>query len=382
MRIVILYNSCWYVYLLRKNLIRALKNCGYHITVIAPRDEYTDRVVSLGVDFLHLNLSRCGTNPIRELCTLRDVVQKLRCSNPSVVLSYTVKCNLYAGLCQYIMKFHHLPNIAGLGQLFDSTGILRHLIHRLYRAGLHHSSKIFFQNSEDLEHFVKHRIIPPGLCTRLPGSGVDLQTFHPVTKKKTLDRRFLILGRLLPQKGFQTFLQVAKILKPRYGRLVSFWVLGSPDYERPESISLWHNIKKAHALGDIRYIPKSDNPAAIIQEADVIVLPSHYNEGVPRSLLEGLACAKPIITTDWKGCRDTVIENKNGILCQVQDPSSLEKAIEVYLQMDYKTLCEQGAYGRRLAEQKFDETSVTQAYLKAITDTGSEHRTSTERVIA
>ena len=369
MRIVILYNSCWYVYLLRRGLIRALLARGYTITVVAPRDEYTERVIGLGVAFQHINLTRCGTNPLRELMLLHKLLGVLRTLKPTVVLSYTAKCNLYAGLCQYFLCFRHIPNIAGLGQLFEKSGALRQLIHRFYRTCLSHAAYIFFQNNEDLEHFLGHHIIEPAQGVRLPGSGVDLDMFCPVVKKETTDRRFLILGRLLPQKGFPLFITAAKRLKKKHGDRASFWVLGSPDFERPDSIALWNEIKQAHADGDIRYIPKTDSPAAIIQEADVIVLPSYYNEGVPRSLLEGLACGKPIITTDWKGCRDTVALNKNGLLCRIRDPKAIEHAMEEYIQMSYPALLGQGQYSRKLAENTFDENRIIDSYLTAISAT-------------
>ncbi len=369
MRIVILYNSCWYVYLLRRGLIRALLSRGYTITVVAPRDEYTERVIALGVAFQHINLTRCGTNPLRELMLLHKLLGVLRTLKPNVVLSYTAKCNLYAGICQYILSFRHIPNIAGLGQLFEKDGALRQLIHRFYRTCLSHAAYIFFQNNEDLEHFLRHRIIALDQGVRLPGSGVDLNMFSPVLKQETTDRRFLILGRLLPQKGFPLFIKAAKNLKNKYGKRASFWVLGSPDFERPDSIALWNAVKHAHADGDIRYIPKTDSPAAIIQEADVIVLPSYYNEGVPRSLLEGLACGKPIITTDWKGCRDTVAADRNGVLCRIKDQRAIENAMEEYLRMSYPTLLRQGQYSRKLAESTFDENRVIDTYLAAISST-------------
>lgn len=368
MRIVILYNSCWYVYLLRRGLIRMLKKEGFEITVIAPTDEYTERMITLGVAFLPLEFRRRGINPLQELSIITHLAQLLRRVKPAAVLSYTAKCNLYAGLCQRILNFSHLPNIAGLGELFDREGFLKTLLHRLYRFCLQRSDAIFFQNQEDLEHFTSNRIIRSERAIRIPGSGVDLNQFYPVSRIESCDRRFLIFGRLLPKKGFGIFLQAARNLRKEYGPRASFWILGSPDTERSESVELWRDIQCAHAEGVVRYMPKNDNPLAIIQEADVIVLPSYYHEGVPRCLLEGLACGKPIITTDWKGCRDTVINGSNGTLCTVRDPMSLERAMEKYILMDYRTLQQQGSCSRALAELTFDENIILQEYQRAISN--------------
>ena len=343
-----------------------LKKEGFEITVIAPTDEYTERMINLGVTFLPLTFRRRGINPLQEISVISQLAHLLNQVKPLVVLSYTAKCNLYAGLCQRVLNFSHLPNIAGLGELFERGGPIKTVLHRLYRFCLQRSDAIFFQNQEDLEHFTSNRIILSERAIRIPGSGVDLNHFYPVSKMESHDRRFLIFGRLLPKKGFGMFLQAARNLRKKHGHRASFWILGSPDNERSESLELWRVIQRAHAEGVVRYMPKNDNPLAIIQEADVIVLPSYYHEGVPRSLLEGLACGKPIITTDWKGCRDTVIDGNNGTLCTVRDPMSLERAMEEYIRMDYHTLQQQGRCSRSLAELTFDENIILAEYQRAI----------------
>lgn len=343
-----------------------LQKEGFDITVIAPTDEYTERMINLGVTFLPLEFRRRGINPLREMSVITQLAHLLNQVKPFVVLSYTAKCNLYAGLCQRVLNFSHLPNIAGLGELFERGGFMKTVLHHLYRFCLQHSDSIFFQNQEDLQHFISNRIIRSERAIRIPGSGVDLDQFYPVPKKESHDRRFLIFGRLLPKKGFGIFLKAARNLRNEYGSRASFWILGSPDSERSESVELWRVIQRAHAEGVVRYMPKNDNPLTIIQEADVIVLPSYYHEGVPRSLLEGLACGKPIITTDWKGCRDTVINGTNGSLCSARDPISLERAMEEYIRMDYRTLQQQGSCSRSLAELTFDENIILAEYQRAI----------------
>lgn len=343
-----------------------LQKEGFEITVIAPEDAYTQRIINMGVSFSPLQFRRRGINPFRELLVIRRLAERLKKVKPAVVLSYTAKCNLYAGICQNILPFSHLPNIAGLGELFDREGFIKLGLHKLYRFCLRHCEIIFFQNDEDLNHFVSNRIIRPERGIRIPGSGVDLNQFYPAPKKETKDRRFLIFGRLLPQKGFHIFVTAAENLRRKYGTRASFWILGSPDDERSESVELLRTIQNAHAAGFVRYMPKCDNPLRIIQEADVIVLPSYYNEGVPRSLLEALACGKPIITTDWKGCRDTVQEGNNGTLCHVRDQVSLERGMEEYILMEYATLLQQGICSRKLAENTFDENIILRQYQRAI----------------
>jgi glycosyltransferase involved in cell wall biosynthesis len=175
-----------------------------------------------------------------------------------------------------------------------------------------------------------------------------------------------MFGRLLPKKGFGRYLDAATELKARYGESAQFWILGAPDSERAESRKLFERILKAHSLGVIRYINPTDDVLPYLQDADAIVLPSTYNEGVPRSLLEALACGKPIITTDWKGCRETVQNGRNGVLVRPHDTQSLTRALQQMIECSKETLSEYGLRSRSLAESRFDERLVFNAYLKAL----------------
>jgi glycosyltransferase involved in cell wall biosynthesis len=177
-----------------------------------------------------------------------------------------------------------------------------------------------------------------------------------------------MFGRLLPKKGFYHFLRAATELKRRCGDRVVFWVLGAPDPERAESVELLTHVMDHHARGVIRYLQSTDDPLPYIREADVVVLPSTYNEGIPRSLLEALACGKPIVTTDWKGCRETIDHGRNGFLIS---PDSSEALIDALLEMvsyDDTKLAAFGRRSRQMAEERFDEGVVIGAYHQALQD--------------
>lgn len=366
MRAVILYNTSWYVYLLRRNLIASLQNAGFAVTVVAPTDSYTERVRRLGVDFVPISMSATGRSPLQELESLTHVYAALRAIKPDVVLSFTVKCNLYAGLCRSHLNFRYIPNISGTGDLFDGTSLLDILARRLYKTALRPAHKIFFQNGDDQRSFLKQGLVRCEQSELIPGSGVDLSYFRPSSRPIRSWRAFLIFGRILPKKGFGAFLDAASELKERYGESAQFWILGSPDPERSDSRSLFERILRAHALGIIRYINRTDDVLPHIQDADAIVLPSTYNEGIPRSLLEALACGKPIITTDWKGCRETVENGANGLLIAPHNTQSLTRALQQLIECSEETLTEYGARSRAIAEQRFDERLVLDAYLQAL----------------
>jgi glycosyltransferase involved in cell wall biosynthesis len=366
MRIVILYNSSWYVFLLRRNLIASLQAAGHTVTVIAPVDNYTERVKKLGVGFIPIGMRGSSSSPIVEAWTLKGVYRALREARADVVLSFTVKCNLYAGLCRRLIAFRHVANVSGLGQLFDSGVGVRRGVNVLYRMALARTNLVFFQNSEDKARLQASGVVNQERALVIPGSGVDLQRFAPIERPARAERAFLMLGRLLPKKGFDHFIEAARELKARYADRVTFWILGAVDQARAESIDLLDRIECAHAQGIVRYLQSTDDPLPIIREADVVVLPSTYNEGVPRSLLEALACGKPVVTTDWKGCRDTVEHGKNGFLVRPDDTGSLIESLEQMNKCDAPFLEKLGQRSRELAEQRFDERIVLEAYSRAL----------------
>lgn len=369
-KIAILYNSSWYVFLLRRNLIRALKDNGCDVTVLAPHDAYTERVKALGVTHLPLDISARGTHPVRELQTLLSLERAIRYTAPDAVLSFTVKCNLYAGLCKRNNSFRHIANISGLGEGFQDGGLLQRGLKHLYTVSMARTETIFFQNPDDFTHCIKSRMVPLASSALIPGSGVDLSAFNPKAfpsfRRDNSTRVFLMFGRLLPRKGFYSFMNAARILRKRWGNSVSFWIMGAPDHDRPESGELLEAIIRAHAEGDIRYLQATDDVRPIVREASVVVLPSTYNEGVPRSLLEALAMEKPIITTDWKGCRETVRDGVNGYLCRPHDETSLLSYMETLVEAPAERLAEMGRASRALAEERFDEQLVIDAYLDAL----------------
>lgn len=366
MRAVILYNTSWYVFLLRRNLIKALIEEGWRITVVAPIDRYTDRVRRLGVEFYPLSIDGMSTNIGTEVRTFVGLYRALRVLRPDVVLSFTIKCNLYAGLCRRLMPFRQIANVSGLGEGFERSGALCSALSTLYAIALKRTDHVFFQNPDDLRTCVRRRMVRPQSARLVPGSGVDLSVFLASTRRISTHRTFLMFGRLLPKKGFYLYLKVASSLRSRLGDKVCFLVMGNHDPQRPESSELLAAIRHAHNLGDVTYLEPRDDVLPVLQNADVVVLPSTYNEGIPRSLLEALACGKPIITTNWKGCREVVEDSRNGYLVKPDDLPSLESAMERMLQCSTEQLAAMGSASRRLAEERFDERLVINAYLASL----------------
>lgn len=366
MRVVILYNTSWYVYLLRRNLISTLREAGCEVIVVAPHDTYTERLIDLGVRHVSIPLKPGSANPLTELRTFRAVARTLKLLRPHAVLSFTIKCNLYAGLCKRFTRFVQIANISGLGVAFERPGLMRALATSLYKVALKPTDHIFFQNHDDLTSCVQANLVERNRSRVIPGSGVDLSSFLPTSQRARQPRTFLIFGRLLPQKGFDLYLNAARRLHEEFGERVACWVLGSPDHARSESMELHARIEQAHARGEIRYLQSTDEVRPFIHECDVAVLPSTYNEGVPRSLLEAMACGKAIITTDWKGCRETVEHGRNGHLIPPRDEESLYRSMRYMVTCSDSELASFGHASRERSEKLFDERIVLQAYLNAL----------------
>lgn len=367
MKIIIFANTSWYVYNFRKNLIRTLQENGHEVSVIAPFDDYVDRLTEMGVKHYGLPLGRRSMNPFREVVSCVWLFRQLRAIRPDIVLTFTVKCNLYAGICRRLLKFEQIANISGLGEVFEKNGLINLLVSRLYKFALAGSKRVFFQNNEDMQMIVQHHLLPGNLCKRIPGSGVDLETFHPISSlSNNKPLIFFMFGRLVPKKGYDLFMKAAENICLGGNYNAEFWIMGMVDNSRKESKELLERIMALQRKGIIRYLPPSDDVAIVLQQVDVVVLPSEYNEGVPRSLLEAMACGKPIITTDWKGCKDTVEHGKNGYLVKVGDRADLSRYIMQFLETRTEKLHQMGVESRKKAEEEFDDRKVLKAYLSEI----------------
>lgn len=375
MKISLLANTSWYIYNFRKNLIRILQENGHEVSVIAPFDHYVDRLSEMGVKHYGLPLSQRGMNPFREVVSCVRLYRLLRAIGPDIILTFTVKCNLYTGICRRFLRFEQIANVSGLGEVFEKNGLINLLVSHLYKFALAGSKRVFFQNNEDMQMIVRRHLLPENLCRRIPGSGVDLEAFHPLSSlSNNKPRIFFMFGRLVPKKGYDLFMKAAENICLGGNYNAEFWIMGIVDDSRKESKELLERIMALQRKGIIRYLPPSDDVAIVLQQVDVVVLPSEYNEGVPRSILEAMACGKPIITTDWKGCKDTVEHGKNGYLVKVGDRADLSRYILQFLETCDEKLHQMGIESRKKAEEEFDDRKVLKAYLSDIEESFSGNR--------
>ncbi len=356
-------NSAWNAVNFRSNLIKSLVACGYKVIVLAPKDKYATQLDSLGCHYISLKIDVTGKNPINDLLLFYRYVQIFRAEKPDVVMGFTIKPNIYGSLAARLLGIPTINNITGLGHSFISKSWLSTLVKMLYIVSLAKSSKIFFQNFDDLNTFVCQNIVSKKKCDILPGSGVDLQIFTPAAFNKNSKVRFLLIARLIKEKGITEYIEAANIIK-NMKLNAEFYMAG--DFNKSISSSIDHNTVKSWIdRGVVYYLGHCDSIEGQIKKADCVVLPS-YGEGTPKSLLEASAMARPIITTDVPGCRDVVDNGITGYLCEVKDPEDLANKMIMFLKLNRKQRKEMGLKGRQKTERYYDEKIVIKKYIDTI----------------
>jgi len=363
--IAISANTSWYLYNFRKNTITALIDLGYQVIAIAPHDTYTTKLEGLGARFIHVDIDQSGTNPINDiktLCSLRKIISKNRVD---IVLNFTPKNNIYGTLAAKLSGTKSINNIAGLGTLFVNETLTSKIVRMLYKVSQCYAHKIFFQNEDDRALFINTGIVRAELTDRLPGSGADLSRFSITPAVDDGVTRFLLIARMLYEKGIGHYVEAARILKRDYGFRVEFSLLGFLDVNNPSAVSKTE-MQAWVDEGIINYLGTTDKVEIAIAKADCMVLPSFYREGVPKSLLEAGAMGKPIVTTNNVGCRETVDDGINGFLCEPRSTKSLVNALEKIIVMGHELRLNMGKKSREKIEKEFDENIVINKYIDLI----------------
>jgi glycosyltransferase involved in cell wall biosynthesis len=363
--IAISSNTSWYLYNFRKNTILALIEHGYQVIAIAPEDEYSTKLSELGCEFIHINIDQGGTNPVRDFKTFFDFYRIYQVKNIDVVLNFTPKNNIYSTLAANFNGTKSINNIAGLGILFINESITSKIARFLYKISQTKASKLFFQNEDDRALFLEKKISTTVETERLPGSGVDLTRFTLTPAPDDGKVRFLLIARMLYDKGIGQYVEAARALKEKFSDKVEFQLLGFLDVNNPSAVSK-EDMQAWVDEGIVNYLGISDNVEQDIAKIDCMVLPSYYREGVPKSLLEAGAMGKPIVTTDNIGCRETVDDGINGYLCELRSTESLIEKLELIINKSHQERLAMGEKSRLKIQNEFDEKIVINKYLQAI----------------
>jgi glycosyltransferase involved in cell wall biosynthesis len=365
-RILIVYNTAYYVYNFRRPLIRRLSSLGYEVHVAAPRDDYAPRLIAEeGIIFHHTPLDGKGLRPLRDISYCLGLIKLYGRVRPQAVLQYTIKPNIYGSIAASIVGIPAIDNVTGLGAAFAKDSILQRFVRVLYKLAFSRVERVFFQNPDDQALFLRHRLVSQDACGLLPGSGVDTGRFSPRPRNGSREGfTFLLAARLLAEKGVADYANAARIVKAR--RPEAHFLLAG-DHDPVDT----HMIPRSDLDGWLReglieWLGRVEDIRDAIARADCIVLPSRYREGVPRSLLEAASMAKPLIASDSVGTREPVVEGVNGFLCRPGDPEDLARAMLGMAGLDEDRRAAMGAASRKKMQDEFEETLVLDAYQTAL----------------
>ena len=350
----------------RGDLIKKMVTEGNEVIAMAPETDYEEFLRPLGAQYVSMPLCRTGTNPFKDLYALFFLVKIMKSLKPDIVFAYTIKPVIYGSLAARfagIAKVYSM--VTGLGYAFTRTTIKQQMLEKfvsfLYKQAFKGNEKIYFQNPDDLALFHNAGILPDTKKTVLiNGSGVDLEKFAYVLPRKQ-PMSFLLIARLLRDKGICEFAEAAHLLKQRYPA-VSFKIVGPYD-SNPNSIGP-KDIMKWESDEGIEYLGETDDVRPYLTDASVYVLPS-YREGTPRSVLEAMSMGRPVITTDAPGCRETVIDGKNGFLVPIMDSQALADAMERFI-VNPDLISIMGAKSREIAVDKYDVHKVNESIMQAM----------------
>lgn len=366
MKILITANSSFNIVNFRAGLVRTLMANGHDVVTLVPFDDYTDAIrQELGCRVIELKMDRRGTSPLTEGMTLLRMARALYSEKPDVVIGYTIKNNIYGGLAGRLMSIPILPNITGLGTIFSTQSFLSRLARQLYKIAFKRAPVVFFQNEQDAAEFTGHDIVPEKSVHILPGSGVDLHKFAVAPLPDKPDAPvFLLIGRMLWEKGVGEFVEAAKRVKAEHPS-AEFWLVGGLETPGDEAIPE-PTLTAWEREGAISYLGKHTNIKPVIDSASCVVLPTYYKEGTPRALLESASMGRPLITTDTPGCRNTVKHAKSGYLVAPRDVDELTEAMAAIATASHEELTQMGHAGRAHIETNYDEKIVIAAYQEAL----------------
>lgn len=356
-KVLILANNDVGLYKFRKELIQELVK-KYKVYISLPDGEFVQQLKQLGCIFIDTPISRRGTNPLTDFKLFIKYKKIIRGIKPDIVLTYTIKPNVYGGLACKLEGIPYLTNITGLGTAVENGGALQKITLTLYKLALSKANCIFFQNKENENFFVEKQIIQ-GKHKLIPGSGVNLDYYSLLDYPADDVINFIFIARVMKEKGIEQYLEAAEYIRDKYPNTI-FHILGycEETYE--------NKLKKMQDRGYIQYHGMQNDIREFHKTSHCIIHPTYYPEGMSNVLLEAAACGRAIITTNRSGCREIVENEVNGYIIEQQNSPELIQKIERFLSLSYEEKKEMGNFGRRKVEREFDRQIVIQEYLNEI----------------
>ena len=362
MKILILSNNDIGIYKFRKELLKQLIQEGHKIFISLPKGKAVNKLKEIGCEFIDTDINRRGINIIEEILLLLKYKKMIKDIKPDVVLTYTIKPNIYGGIMCRINKIPYITNITGLGTGIENNNLLTKVILKMYRLALKKSNCVFCQNQYIYDFLIDNKIAKN--LKIIPGSGVNIKEFKVQNYPDNEEQIFLFIGRIMKEKGIEEYLEAAKKIKNKYPN-TTFKILGIYEDEYADSIN------RCNKEGIVKYCGFVSNIKKYIKNSNCTILPS-YHEGMSNALLESAAMGRPIIASNIPGCKEVVEEGKNGYLFEVKNTDKLIEKIEIFLELSYEQKKQMGLEGRKIIEKQFDRRIILNAYLEQIKKIGEK----------
>jgi glycosyltransferase involved in cell wall biosynthesis len=362
LKFVLFANTDWYLYNFRRSLAVALRDRGHEVVLVSPPGPYGKELQAMEFRWIPAPMERVSLSPLRELALLAWLWRLMRREQPDVVHGFTIKCAVYGALVGRLSRVRRISAVAGMGYVFTNDALkarlLRPALRRLMRLALGGKrARLILQNPDDVLLFKQAGIVPPEQIRLVRGSGVNCSQFvAPGAERNPTEAplKVLLAARLLWDKGLAEFVEAARLLRAE-GRTLKFLLAGVPDPGNPAAVPQ-EIILEWQAEGLVQWLGHVTDMPALLANVDIVVLPS-YREGLPKTLIEAAACARPLITTDAPGCREVVTHGVDGLLVPVRDAQALARAI-ARLQDDPILAQNLGQAARAKALAEFDERIV------------------------
>ncbi|GJH25979.1 glycosyltransferase family 4 protein [Caballeronia novacaledonica] len=360
LRIALVCNTAWAIYTYRQGVLRMLTAAGAQVTIIAPRDRTFEPLTEMGCRCVELPVASKGTDPRQDFRTLAALYREYRATRPHIVFHYTIKPNIYGSLAAMLARVPSIAVTTGLGYVFIQKSRTAQVAKLLYRFAFRFPREVWFLNRDDHEAFLHENLLAhPDRARRLHGEGVDLDEFAFQPLPARADFVFILIGRLLWDKGVAEYVEAARRIRAKYPH-ARFQLLGPVGVDNPSAISRT-DVQKWEAENIVEYLGEANDVRPLVAAADCVVLPS-YREGVPRTLMEASAMGRPIVATDVPGCREVVEDGVNGLLCEVKNADSLTEALERMLTLSSGEREAMALRGREKVTGEFDEKNVVERY--------------------
>lgn len=350
----------------RRDVVKSAIDNGYDVTVVAKDTGYRGEIEKLGAKFIELPINRVGTNLLEEIKTLTFLYKLYKKERPDILHHVSIKCVLWGALAAKLARVRSVVNaVNGLG-VFFSTGKVDSIVKRIFMAILRFSNKrkntiTIFQNNEDKEFFLSNKALSEHQIRIIRGSGVDLREFAYVEPPTNYPIKVIFTSRMVKEKGVSDIIDAAKILKEKYQDRLQFLLCGLLE-TNPSALSKEYLERECDGKY-IQYLGHCTNIRELLSQSSIVLLPSYYREGIPKSLIEATAIGRAIITTNSVGCKETVVDGLNGYIIPIKSPNDIANKIE-FLLNNVDKIITMGRESRILAEKEFSIDIVIKKHLQ------------------